>query len=86
MQIDDWLKAACADAERRGLAELPPLLASLARSTVEIIDTPLHRTRGDWNSRTVETSMARGNSWPLRSHPLARLIKTNFYARSQQRR
>jgi hypothetical protein len=32
MTIEDWLKSACADAERRGLAELKPLLESLARS------------------------------------------------------
>jgi hypothetical protein len=36
MQIDDWLKAACADAERRGLAELKPLLETLARSTAAL--------------------------------------------------
>lgn len=31
--IDPWLEAACADAERRGLPELKPLLEALARST-----------------------------------------------------
>jgi hypothetical protein len=36
MQIDDWLETACADAERRGLAELKPLLESLARSTAAL--------------------------------------------------
>jgi hypothetical protein len=36
MQIDDWLEAACADAARRGLAEMRPLLESLARSTVAL--------------------------------------------------
>ncbi len=33
MTIDDWLAAACADADQRGLADLKPLLASLAKST-----------------------------------------------------
>jgi len=33
-RIDAWLAAACADAERRGLPELKPLLESLARSTI----------------------------------------------------
>jgi hypothetical protein len=33
MTIDDWLAAACADADRRGLADLKPLLESLAKST-----------------------------------------------------
>jgi hypothetical protein len=31
--IDQWLAAAVADAERRGLPELKPLLEGLARST-----------------------------------------------------
>jgi hypothetical protein len=34
--IDAWLAAACADAERRGLPELRPLLESLARSTAAL--------------------------------------------------
>ena len=34
--IDDWLAAACADAERRGLPELKPLLEALARSTAAL--------------------------------------------------
>jgi hypothetical protein len=33
MTVKDWLQAACADAERRGLAQLAPLLETLARST-----------------------------------------------------
>ena len=33
MTIDAWLQAAVADAERRGLAELRPLLDTLARAT-----------------------------------------------------
>ena len=36
MTIDDWLKAACEDAERRGLPELKPLLESLARATISL--------------------------------------------------
>ena len=36
MQIDAWLKAACDDAERRGLPELKPLLETLARSTAAL--------------------------------------------------
>jgi hypothetical protein len=42
MQVDDWLKAAIADATQHGLAELAPLLESLARAT--------RRLRvADWN-------------------------------------
>jgi hypothetical protein len=33
MTIESWLQAAIADAERRGLPELKPLLDALARST-----------------------------------------------------
>ena len=38
MTIDDWLKAACEDADRRGLPELKPLLESLARSMASLRD------------------------------------------------
>ena len=33
MTIESWLKAAVADAERRGLPELKPILEALGRST-----------------------------------------------------
>src|SRR4029453_7297260 len=33
MHLDDWLKAAIADVERRGLPELKPLLEALAQAT-----------------------------------------------------
>ena len=33
MTVQSWLAAAVADAERRGLPELKPLLETLARST-----------------------------------------------------
>ena len=33
MTVEDWLKAAVADAERRGLPELKPLLEGLAQAT-----------------------------------------------------
>jgi hypothetical protein len=33
MSIEEWLKAAIADAERRGLPELQPLLEALDQST-----------------------------------------------------
>jgi hypothetical protein len=36
MQIDDWLTSACADADRRGVAGMRPLLESLARSTAAL--------------------------------------------------
>jgi hypothetical protein len=33
MTIESWLQAAIADAERRGLPELKPILENLARAT-----------------------------------------------------
>ena len=36
MRIEDWLQAARADADRRGLPELKPLLEALARSTASL--------------------------------------------------
>jgi hypothetical protein len=33
MSVDAWLEAAIADAERRGIPELRPILEALARST-----------------------------------------------------
>ena len=33
MNIDTWMQAAVADAERRGLPELKPILEALARAT-----------------------------------------------------
>ena len=33
MTIDDWLAVACADADRRGLADSKPLLVTLADAT-----------------------------------------------------
>jgi hypothetical protein len=36
MTLEEWVKTACEDAERRGLPELKPLLESLARATVAL--------------------------------------------------
>ena len=38
MTIEGWLKTACEDADRRGLADLKPLLESLARSMAALRD------------------------------------------------
>ena len=67
MTIDAWLKAACEDADRRGLPELKPLLETLARSmaalreaeaTLRIIARPAS-TR-----QTLRTdTQLRGGTW-----------------------
>lgn len=36
MTVESWLEAAIADAERRGLTGLKPILEALARSTVAL--------------------------------------------------
>lgn len=36
MTIDSWLQAAIADADRRGLPELKPILETLSRSTTAL--------------------------------------------------
>jgi len=36
MTIEEWLKAAIEDAQRRGLPELKPLLEALAKSTTAL--------------------------------------------------
>jgi len=36
MRVEDWLHAAAADADRRGLPDLKPLLETLARSTTNL--------------------------------------------------
>jgi hypothetical protein len=36
MTVESWLAAAIADAERRGLPDLKPLLETLARSTAAL--------------------------------------------------
>jgi hypothetical protein len=50
MRIDDWLRSAIADAEKRGLAELKPLLESLARSTMALRQAD-ERIRKDEDAR-----------------------------------
>jgi hypothetical protein len=46
MSIDAWLKAACEDAERRGLPELKPFLETLARSMAALRDADRLIDRG----------------------------------------
>ena len=46
-RLDDWLASAIADAERRGLPELRPLLEGLARSTAVVRDADLEQARRD---------------------------------------
>ena len=46
MTIDDWLRAACDDAEKRGLPELKPLLETLARSMAALRDADRLIERG----------------------------------------
>jgi hypothetical protein len=58
MTIDAWLTAAIADAERRGLPELKPLLETLARATAAL-------RAADFNDHANADSPGRSGS-PLR--------------------
>jgi len=50
VNLDEWLKQACADAERRNLPQLAPLLETLARATRILREA-------DWNAdASTETS------------------------------
>ena len=44
MTVQDWLRSAIEDAERRGLPALKPLLETLAKST-----TALREVEGAWH-------------------------------------
>lgn len=51
--VESWLAAAMADADRRGLSELKPLLESLARSTDALRQADeLFRLRAQPDERT----------------------------------
>ena len=54
MTVEAWLAAAIADAERRGLAALKPLLETLGRSTAALraADDELRRERGELQKKT----------------------------------
>jgi hypothetical protein len=57
MTIDTWLSSAVADASARGLAQLKPLLESLAQTTralraADLYLSPLERTRAETPSDT----------------------------------
>jgi len=61
MTVDSWLQAAIADAERRALPDLKPLLEGLARATRLLRDA-------DWNedpSGRSEDSPGRSEDRPL---------------------
>jgi hypothetical protein len=61
MNIDSWLGSAIADAERRGLPELKPLLEMLARSTLAL-------RRADDEVRAAEApAVPSGSDGPSRS-------------------
>jgi len=55
MTIDAWLQAAIADAERRGLPELKPILETLARATTAL-------RAADFNSHAQGSRQPAGGS------------------------
>ena len=63
MRLDDhrttWLKAAIADAERRGLPELKPLLEALAQPTTGAAGLRRFGGQATWPDRRIDTTSAR---------------------------
>jgi hypothetical protein len=55
MTIDAWLQAAIADAERRGIPELRPILETLARATTAL-------RAADFNSHAQGSRQSAGGS------------------------
>ncbi len=55
MTVDDWLKAALEDAERRSLPELKPLLETVARATAALRAAPWNREAADAASEVSNT-------------------------------
>jgi hypothetical protein len=47
MTIDAWLQAAIADAERRGLSDLKPILETLARATAALRAADFNQSPAD---------------------------------------
>jgi len=47
MEITTWLRAACADADTRGLTGLKPLLEALALSTARLREADVEHRRAD---------------------------------------
>ncbi|MGE4162254.1 MAG: hypothetical protein AB7G23_11045 [Vicinamibacterales bacterium] len=60
MTLDTWLANAVADADRRGLPALGPLLDALARATAAL-------RAADWNADAADQDSA-----PVSPHPDAR--------------
>jgi hypothetical protein len=56
MTLDAWLQAAIADAERRGLPELKPILETLAKATQAIRDADFNEDASERNSLTSPVS------------------------------
>ncbi|MEI6666620.1 MAG: hypothetical protein WCP29_00585 [Acidobacteriota bacterium] len=62
MTLDDWLACACADADRRELPDLKPLLTGLAQATRVLRDA-------DWNDLAGAGRPAAGPDTPVPSAP-----------------
>lgn len=65
--MDGWLRAACEDADRRGLPELKPLLETLARSTAALREA---------DRRIREAAVDSEAAGPARPGPSARAEST----------
>ena len=58
MTVDSWLQAALADAERRALPDLKPLLEALARATTVLRGADWNEDPTGWSEDRPPTTVA----------------------------
>jgi hypothetical protein len=66
-RLEAWLAAACADAERRGLGELKPLLESMAKSSGALRDADAQLDAIDRAEAEAEIHDAAGTAIPSKT-------------------
>ena len=66
-RLEAWLAAACADAERRGLDELKPLLESMAKSSGALRDADAQLDAIDRAEAEAEIHDAAGTAIPSKT-------------------
>ncbi len=68
MTIDAWLQAAVADAERRGLPELKPILEALARATTALRAADFNDNAGARTTVASHQSSVNSHQSSVNSH------------------
>ena len=66
-RLEAWLAAACADAERRGLGELKPLLESMAKSSAALRDADTQLDAIEQAHAEAEAQATAGSAIPSKT-------------------